>query len=268
MLRQSKQFYFFYGLIVLIYALNIGTNAIWTTHEAYYAESVREMLESGFWSEFFFNYEPRFQKPPLNYWLMASSASLFGLSELSLRLPIIICSLLTILVVYFLGKLLYDEKTGLISMLIFSMSLQFVWFRHYASPEIPLTFFFTLSFYWFYKGAKSGGRTWFYGAFVMLGLAGLTKGFPYLLLFFAIAILADRSLLTKRGSLLIQGLIISLSIGLSWPAFMTLSYGSSYAEILFAETIGRAFGENSNGGFVENLLFYPQVLLWSVFPFS
>jgi len=266
--RQSKQFYIFYGLIVLIYALNIGGNAIWTTHEAYYAEAVREMLESGIWSEFFFNYEPRFQKPPMTYWLMGASAVVLGLSEFSLRLPIVICSLLTVLVVYHLGKLLYSEKIGLISMLIFSMSLQFVWFRHYASPEIPLTFFLTLSFYWFCKGNKSDDPRWIYGAFIILGLAVLTKGFPYLILFFSIVILSDLSFLKRKTSTLIYGLLLCGFIGLSWPVYMAINQGNDYTDVLFAETIGRAMGKTAGGGFIEKLLFYPQTLLWSVFPFS
>ena len=43
--------------------------------EAFYAESAREMVESGDWLTPHFNYEPRFQKPVLYYWLTAATSS-------------------------------------------------------------------------------------------------------------------------------------------------------------------------------------------------
>ncbi len=274
MLRESKQFYFFYGIIILIYSLNIGGSAIWTTHEAYYVEAVREMLESGVWSEFFFNYEPRFQKPPMTYWLMAGSSSIPGITEFALRLPMVICSLLTALLVYKLGKLLYNDKTGLISMLIFSMSLQFVWFKDYASPEIPLTFFFTLSLYLYFKGLIFTNENWLHASYITLGLTALTKGFPYIILFFTIVI-THRLLENKNGishsirpAKLFIGFWISCIIGLSWPVYMIFIQGDAYTQALIAETLGRATNHFVQYGFWDSILFYPQTILWSFFPFS
>ncbi len=270
MTTESRQFYLFYGIIILIYSLNIGGNAIWTTHEAYYAEAVREMLESGTWSEFFFNYEPRFQKPPVTYWLMAGSSSIFGLSEFALRLPILLCSLFTVLVVYKLGKLLFDEKIGLLSMLIFSMSLQFVWFKAYASPEIPLTFLFTLSLYAYLKGLLTANNNWLYYSWIALGLTALTKGFPYILLFFAIVLI--HRFLGKNSriefSKLIIGFLIGSIIGLSWPIYMIFIQGDQYFQIFMSETIGRATTHSSTVGVFDGIIFYPQTILWSFFPFS
>ena len=67
------------GLTILSYFLNLGLNNIWTPNESFYAESVREMLASGNYLDIYYNYEPRYNKPPLLYWLMAISAKLFGL---------------------------------------------------------------------------------------------------------------------------------------------------------------------------------------------
>ncbi len=272
--KESKQFYFFYGLIVLIYSFNIGGNAIWTTHEAYYAEAVREMLESKVWSEFFFNYESRFQKPPMTYWLMASSSSVFGLSEFSLRLPMVLCSLLTVLLVYKTGQLFFDKRVALLSMLIFSMSLQFVWFRSYASPEIPLTLFFTLSLFSYFKGLLTTNRSWSFFSWVALGFTVLTKGFPYILLFFSI-ILIHGWVVTKRevgysikSKELFIGFLIASATGLSWSVFILIQYGDQYTGAFIAETYGRVTNHPSSLGILDSFLFYPQTILWSFFPFS
>jgi len=80
-------------IITFIYFFQFGVNDIWTPNESFYAEAVREMFESGNFLEIFYNYEPRYNKPPLTYWLMASSAWVFGLSEFSLRLPIVLLGL-------------------------------------------------------------------------------------------------------------------------------------------------------------------------------
>ena len=51
----------------------------------FYAESVREMFESGNFLDIQYNYEARYNKPPLTYWLIAASASVFGLNEFGIR---------------------------------------------------------------------------------------------------------------------------------------------------------------------------------------
>ncbi len=52
--------------------LGLGRPAITDRDEAYYAEAAREMVESGDWLTPHFNYEDRWQKPILYYWLTAT----------------------------------------------------------------------------------------------------------------------------------------------------------------------------------------------------
>src|SRR5262245_58604201 len=70
------------------YFVNLGASSLWDTNEAFYAETPREMIESGNFSDPTFNYRPRLNKPPLSYWMVAISYRLFGISERSERLPI------------------------------------------------------------------------------------------------------------------------------------------------------------------------------------
>src|SRR6266542_1462728 len=53
--------------------------------EAYYAEASREMVETGDWLEPHFNYEPRWEKPVLYYWLTAATYELAGPTEAAAR---------------------------------------------------------------------------------------------------------------------------------------------------------------------------------------
>ena len=57
-------------------------------HESYVSVTAREMLSGGSWIEPTFNGEPRLQKTPLSYWLVASIARVTGkVDEFAARMP-------------------------------------------------------------------------------------------------------------------------------------------------------------------------------------
>ncbi len=264
-------------LIVVLYFAGLQANSIWTTHESYYAVAVREMLAAGDWLKITFNEEPRLNKPPLTYWLMAASASLFGLQEWSLRLPMVLFSIGTIACVYGLGKLLFNQWTGWLAMIMMAVSLQFVWLKHYASPEIPLAFFFTLTLYWFLRGTQTGKWKHWMGAYIACGLTVLTKGYPYYLIIGAIGVwyLLIRSQFrwsvfryTLRKTYWFAGVPVALLIGMSWMVYAYLEYQDVFLETLQFETTQRAFSRSNQEGWLRNLFYYPEVISWSFFPFS
>ena len=53
------------------YFVGLGDSAIWDANEAFYVETPREMIERGDYVNPTFNYEPRFNKPVLSYWIVA-----------------------------------------------------------------------------------------------------------------------------------------------------------------------------------------------------
>ena len=181
---QSSNQTMVYGLFIVIsfaYLVNFHVNDIWTPNESFYAEAVREMFESGNFLDISYNYEARYNKPPLTYWMMTISSGIFGISEFSLRLPIVLLGLGSIWLTYLLGKKLFGEKEGLYAMVLVGFTIQYLAVKQYASPEMPLTFFFTLTIYWFYVGFKEGRSTYLILSYVALGLTTLTKGFPYII---------------------------------------------------------------------------------------
>lgn len=68
--------------------------------EARYVEASREMIESGNYLIPHFNYEPRYQKPILIYWLQTSAMRVFGNSEFAARLPSAVAATLLVLLVH------------------------------------------------------------------------------------------------------------------------------------------------------------------------
>src|SRR5262249_60282300 len=68
------------ALGLAVYFVSLGNSAIWDANEAYYVETPREMLEAHDLVNPAFNYEPRFNKPVLSYWIVAALYRAFGVS--------------------------------------------------------------------------------------------------------------------------------------------------------------------------------------------
>ncbi|GIW64606.1 MAG: hypothetical protein KatS3mg092_0539 [Patescibacteria group bacterium] len=89
--------------------------------------------------------------PPLYYLFMKLWTSFFGFSEISLRMPSVIFSLMTAIVIYKIGKILKDKKLGFWSAILFLFNPLIVYYSQEARMYMMTTFFITTSFYYFLK---------------------------------------------------------------------------------------------------------------------
>src|SRR5947208_2973944 len=74
------------GLLILM-THGIGGYALYEPHEAHFAGVAREMLLRGDWITPYLNGDHYLNKPPLLYWIIALSYSIFGIGEFAARLP-------------------------------------------------------------------------------------------------------------------------------------------------------------------------------------
>src|SRR5690349_13289527 len=91
----------------------------------YYAAGVRSMLTS--WHAFFFAaFDPggfvTIDKPPLGFWLQATSARLLGFSGPSILLPQALAGVLSVAVLYALVRRAYGTVTGLLAGLFLALT--------------------------------------------------------------------------------------------------------------------------------------------------
>lgn len=89
--------------------------------------------------------------PPLYYLLLKLWTSIFGLSEISLRFPSIIFSLLTGLLIYLIGKKMHSKELGFWASVFFLFNPLVVYYSQEARMYIMATFLLTTSFYYFLK---------------------------------------------------------------------------------------------------------------------
>src|SRR5579862_756970 len=102
----------------LLFLVNLGAPALWDIDEGRNATAALEMSESGNWIVPMFNGQLRSHKPALLYWLQVASYHAFGVNEFAARLPSALAALLTVLLVYELGRHMFNAATGLLAGLI------------------------------------------------------------------------------------------------------------------------------------------------------
>jgi len=274
-IKSSSFYLILLFLTAVLYSINFHVNDIWTENESFYAEAVREMFENGNFTNIYYNYAPRFQKPPFTYWMIASSVGIFGNNEFAIRLPVLVAAFLTTILTYNTARLLHGKETAILAFAMQAVSVQFIAGKQYASPEIPLALFFSLTLYLFIKGKTSRNSIYTILGGVALGVTVLTKGYPYYIVIGSIIglyLLIDTGLDREKlrdelTSLRLPVTIpVALLIGASWVMLMYFSYDDSFLQVLKRETLERAFTQESKG--LRELLFYPEVILWSFFPYS
>lgn len=110
--------------------------------------------------------------PPLIAYYLKGLTLILGNNEFTFRLGAIILVTLTTILVYRIGKELFDTRTGTISAIIFNLIPIFLGGSLFLVPQQPFLFFWTLSTYFFIKVLKSGKGYWWYflGTSVGLGL--------------------------------------------------------------------------------------------------
>ena len=170
----------FVSLIIFIYFFNIGNYGLLDKDEPRYTSCALEMLEKNNWIVPKFNFQNRFDKPPLFYWLIGTSYKLLGVSDFTSRLPSAFCAVLTILFTWFVSNKIFGRTIGFMSAIILATSIEFMLLGRRAATDMALCFFFSGSLYsiilgYFLKDFRLK-IIWVCTAGVFAGLSVLTKG--------------------------------------------------------------------------------------------
>ncbi|MFN8643079.1 MAG: glycosyltransferase family 39 protein [Candidatus Binatia bacterium] len=144
--------------------------------EARYGEVARAMLVGGDWVTPHLNFQPYFHKPPLLFWLSATSFAQFGVSELAGRLPVVLTGLLTLAMIALLARRMYGASEAVIAAAIAACAPLFALLAQILSPNMPLACFLTVALGAVWLAEQSSGRAWWRVAYASTALAVLAKG--------------------------------------------------------------------------------------------
>jgi 4-amino-4-deoxy-L-arabinose transferase-like glycosyltransferase len=173
-------------LIVLwavIYMAGLSRPALLDDADTVHAEAAKEMLQRHDWVTLYANGVRYLEKAPLMYWGVATSYTLFGVSEWSTRFPLMLGVLAMILSTYGLGRWALGGEGGFDSGLVLTTALGPFLFTRFLIPDVAVGLWLTLTFWFFLvsleqteHGQAKPARWTCWGMAAMCALNVLTKG--------------------------------------------------------------------------------------------
>ena len=272
-MRDSQRVLLLLFLCLTFYLPALGNRDLWGTVETEYAQVARETLQSTSWEGWLiphFNGSVYSEKPPLYFWLIALASLPVGdVTEFTARLPSALTALGTVILLYLLGKTMYDERVGFLASLTLLSSPEFFRSACMVRIDMPVAFFFTLSVTGFYMGLASSRRLFFLLGWFSAALCLLTKGplYPLIIVLTLSLYLASRSELHRLKEALtpLDAMVFFATI-CSWLIPVYLEEETYLKNLL---NLGRWYLEGSEYH-AESFYFYlPQFLAgmapWSIF---
>lgn len=212
-------------LFILILPLGLmifgtGMYGLYEPHETHFAMVGREMVLRGDWITPYLNGAAYLNKPPLLYWLIAISTSLFGNTEFAVRLPIAIAGWLGLVLVWRWSRDLWGIEASRVAVLMMSVTLGWFIFTHQVLIDVILATLILASNYLFWK-FLANPKSWVYlfSCCFCLGLGILAKGliaivFPVSIwLIIGVTKYKIRNFISLKS---VSGLLLILALILPW----------------------------------------------------
>ena len=269
------------GALVLLPALSFG---LWEPWEPKYAQSAVEMIERGDYVTPYYRGVPRYSKPILTYWVIASSYAVFGVNEFATRLPFVLFALSSIGVFVHCLTRLFSRTLGTLGGIILLTSPMFYLMSRQAMPDVLFVACLTMALCLLALGLfedKARGRRmllfYLFAALAVLAkgplaliIIGTTVGL-YVLLTLDFATGSWRGTLKNLGTLLFHrmkvhwGVPLVLLITVPWYAYHLLA-DETFLERLRYDYLTRfSQAEGDHGGPVT---YYIEKLVYGLFPWT
>jgi 4-amino-4-deoxy-L-arabinose transferase-like glycosyltransferase len=263
----------------LTFLAGLGRGAIGDSDEAFYAEAAREMVESGDWLTPHYNYDTRFQKPVLYYWLASAVATPGGVTEVAARLPSALSGLALVLATWLCARRWYSEDVGLIAGLIVATNFGYFTMARMALPDLPLALLITVAC-WAVAESVSAGRAgegsasrwWLLLASAASALGLLMKGPVGLVLpgLLGLVLLLRREPGPRwpwRPADLVLAAVVFVVLGAPWYLAMAREHGAGYLHHFFVgENLDRFATDRYNEP--RPIWFYVPIVLGGLLPWS
>jgi 4-amino-4-deoxy-L-arabinose transferase-like glycosyltransferase len=248
--------------------------------EARFAEASREMLLRRDYVVPWFNDEWRLYKPALIYWCQIASYRVLGVNDFAARLPSVLFTTATALLLVRWGRKIADAKAGFIAGAMFVAGLHVAIIGRVATADLALFFFFALATWsgWeLTRPEQPQRKKWWWMFYVALALGFLAKG-PVAWLPFAGMILG-RALRKDSFRLPLDETVVGLCLAVAlvglWGVPAIVQTGGKFWSFGMGDQVfDRAIAiKDSHGaagilGFIALLPLYFLTFFISFFPWS
>ncbi len=177
-LTEKQVYLLISALGVILFIPFLGQVHLFDWDEINFAECAREMIATGDYLRMRIDFAPFWEKPPLFVWLQVISMHIFGVGEFAARLPNALTGIATLLILYTIGKKLFNREFGLFWVLAYAGSfLPFFYFKSgIIDPLFNLMMFLSVVFIIYYYSDENRGMKYIIWGGLFAGLAILTKG--------------------------------------------------------------------------------------------
>ncbi|WP_392530616.1 ArnT family glycosyltransferase [Nostoc sp. C117] len=243
-----------------------GYNSLIAHDEALYASRARLMFDSGNWIA---PWEKAHHKTPGPYWLIASFYKLFGVNDISARLPSMIAGIFSLWVVYEIGKIILGKKLALLAGAI--LSVEFLWLQscRLSTPDIPMILLVLLAILSFIK-AELNRKYYYIWSFIAgfsLALGFLVRSFMIFLPIIALLpylIWGHRRHRHLANPILYLGFLVGLIPSFVWLWLSFLHYGDGS----FEELLKFVIHQSTDDHYHTTPLFYVWNIALKAFPWA
>ena len=266
--RKNLIYLFFYGIISLF--PNLWSERVGIM-EARNFVTAREMIDNGNWIITTMNGKFRFEKPPLPTWMTALFMKIFNTStnEFVLRLPVAICTLGLIFMIYFFVKSATENsKLAFISGFVGTTTFMIIKLGNKNSWDMfPYIFMFG-SIVYIFTGLKSLKTKNYLISGVFMGASLLSKGpvpvYGMMLPFFiAYSTVYGFSNIKINFKKILLTIVIGVSLAALWPTAIMLTHKD-----LFLSVMNKEVGTWSNKH-VKSIFYYFDYVIyigvWMIF---
>lgn len=209
----------------------LGRAHLFDWDEINFAEAAREMLVTGDYSRVMIDFRPFWEKPPFFFWMQALSMKLFGINEFAARFPNAVCGVITLCLIFYLGKKYFDKTFGWLWVLAYAGSfLTHMYFKSgIIDPWFNLFIFSGIIFLAHPQDGKPSLLRFLLSGFC-IGMGVLTKG-PVALLVFLLTVvvfsfLSKTKIFSWKGAMVF--LFSMLFVSSAWFAVDFLKHGTFF----------------------------------------
>jgi len=264
----------------LIFFVNLGSGVLQIADEQTYSQWAYHMVKTGDyltpWAYGAISFV--IGKPPLLEWLMSLAYQVFGVNNFASRIWTAGFGALSLVLIFYLGKKLYNRYVGFMSALVLGTFVTYYVFARYAMTDVPLVCFILASIYFFVLSeGKGNANRYAVLSGVFFGLALMTKQIAALLIpliIFAYLVTTKKSLrvlLTKHFTLFWG---VGLLLFSPWMIYMAARFGSQFWQWYFVyadltRSASPVEGHLAGYLFYFNYLAYHENWLWlALLPFA
>jgi 4-amino-4-deoxy-L-arabinose transferase-like glycosyltransferase len=260
-------------VLFVVLFFRLGAASFWDPDEAHYAETTRELLDTGDWLAPYYNEQPFFDKPILFHWLQGAAMALLGENELGARLVPALAALALVGVTAWFGASLLSRDVALMAALLLATSPAVFALARYAILDSVFTLmlfggasFVTVS------ALHDRPRLQWYG-YVAIALAVLVKG-PLALLLCALPfgltlVLSSEARRRLLGLRFVSGVILVVVLAAPWFVYMGFRFRDAFVNgYLLDENIRLYAADRFTPTASSSVWFYFRVLGAGLLPWT